>query len=188
MNWLDIVLAIVLCGSMMAGFLRGIARAGVGIAATVIGLILGIWFYGSAGAFFLPYLSSRGLANFAGFLVVFFGILLLGSLVGWLISKLLKWAGLGWLDRLLGAAFGFLRGLLISIALVLALLAFAPKPPPQSVVQSRLAPYVIDAARVLVSIAPRELRDGFESSYERVKSIWRETLEKSAPPAPRREL
>lgn len=188
MNWLDIVLALILGLSMIAGIRRGFARVGVGLAATFIGLILGIWFYGSAGAFLLPYVSSRGVANFLGFLIVFFGVLLAGSLVGWVLSKLLKWAGLGWLDRLLGAAFGLLRGLLIAIALVLALAAFAPKPPPESVVRSRIAPYVIDAARVLAAIAPRELRDGFEASYERVKKVWRDAVEKGVRALPRQDL
>ncbi|MDP2996152.1 MAG: CvpA family protein [Bryobacterales bacterium] len=178
MNWLDVVLAIIVGGSIVAGFMRGFARVGVGLVATIVGLILGIWFYGTAGSFLLPYVSHRGFANLAGFLLVFFGVLLVGSLVGWMLAKLLKWAGLGWLDRFGGAVFGLLRGLLIAIGLVMALVAFAPKPPPASVVESRLAPYVIDAARVLVAIAPRELRDGFHAGYERVKKIWSDAMQK----------
>ena len=188
MNWLDIVLALILILSVAAGIRRGFARVGVGLAATVIGLIFGIWFYGSAGAFLLPYVSYRGLANLIGFLAIFFGILLIGSLVGWVLAKLLKWAGLGWLDRVLGGAFGLLRGVLIGIGLVLALLAFAAKPPPPSVVESRLAPYMIDAARVLAVIAPRELRDGFEASYERAKKIWSDAVQKGIPELPRQDL
>ncbi len=178
MNWLDIVLALILLLSIAAGVQRGLARVGVGLAATLVGLVLGIWFYGSAGSFLLPYVSYRGLANFFGFLILFFGTLLAGAGLGWLLAKMLKWAGLGWLDRLGGAAFGLLRGVLISIALVMALLAFAPKPPPKSVVESRLAPYVVDAARVLAFLAPRELRDGVEASYERVKKVWSEAVQK----------
>jgi len=104
------------------------------------------------------------------------------------LAKLLKWAGLGWLDRVLGGAFGLLRGVLIGIGLVLALLAFAAKPPPPSVVESRLAPYMIDAARVLAVIAPRELRDGFEASYERAKKIWSDAVQKGIPELPRQDL
>ncbi len=188
MNWLDIALALVLAASVIAGFARGFARVGIGLAATVVGLILGIWFYGTAGAFLLPHVSSRGLANFIGFLLVFFGILLAGSLIGWILAKLLKWAGLGWLDRIMGAGVGLLRGLIISIALVMALVAFAPKPPPRSVVESRLAPYIIDAARVLAAVAPRELRDGFQSGYERVKKIWSDAVQKGIKALPRQDL
>ncbi len=184
MNWLDVVLALVLLLSVAAGIRRGIARVGVGLIATMAGVLLGIWFYGSAGSFLLPYVSYRGLANFCGFLLVFFGTLLLGSLVGWVLAKMLKWAGLGWLDRLGGAAFGLLRGVLIGIALVMALLAFTSKPPPQSVVNSRLAPYMIDAARVLAYLAPRELRDGVEASYGHVRKVWKDAIEKGIPKLP----
>lgn len=188
MNWLDVVLALVLAASVAAGFARGFARVGIGLAATLIGLVLGIWFYGTAGAFVLPYVSSRGLANFIGFLLVFFGVLLAGSVVGWILAKLLKWAGLGWLDRLMGAGVGLLRGIIIAVALVMALVAFAPKPPPRSVVESRLAPYVIDAARVLAAVAPRELRDGFHAGYEHVKKIWSDTIQKRPRELPRQDF
>lgn len=188
MNWLDIVLVVILVCSVIAGFRKGFARVSVGLVATLIGLILGLWFYGAAGAFLLPYVSYRGLANFIGFCLIFVGVLLAGSLVGWLLAKLLKWAGLGWLDRLMGAVLGVLRALLIGIGLVLALLSFAFKPPPQSVVQSRLAPYVIDAARVLVVIAPRELRDAFQSGYDHVKKVWNEAVQKGIPKLPRKDL
>jgi membrane protein required for colicin V production len=186
-NWLDIVLAIIVGGSIVAGFMRGFARVGIGLAATIVGLILGIWFYGTAGAFLLPYVSHRGFAYLAGFILVFFGVLLAGSLVGWMLAKLLRWAGLGWLDRLGGAAAGLLRGLLMAIGLVMALVAFSPKPPP-AVVESRLAPYVIDAAHVLVAVAPRELRDGFHAGYERVKKIWSDAVQKGIRELPQQEL
>ena len=91
----------------------------------------------------------------------------------------MKVAGLSFVDRLLGAGFGVVRGLLISIALVLALLAFTPgKSPPNAVVHSRVAPYVIDAARVCAAVAPHELKDGFRKSYEQVKTIWGNALKK----------
>ena len=72
-----------------------------------------------------PYLSSRGLANFAGFLLVFCGVLLAGHLVSYVVGKFLKVTGLSIFDHLLGAVFGALRGLLISVALIMAIMAFS---------------------------------------------------------------
>jgi membrane protein required for colicin V production len=106
-------------------------------------------------------------------------VLILGAILGRVMGRLMKVAGLSFVDRLLGAGFGVLRGLLISIALVLALLAFTPgKSPPNAVVHSRVAPYVIDAARVVAAVAPHELKDGFRKSYEQVKTIWGNALKK----------
>ena len=57
--------------------------------------------------------------------------------------------------------------------------AFTPgKSPPYAVVHSRVAPYVIDAARVCATVAPYELKDGFRKSYEQVKTIWGSALKK----------
>jgi membrane protein required for colicin V production len=126
-----------------------------------------------------PNVSSPGIANFCGFLIVFCGVLVLGAILGRVLGRLMRVAGLSFVDRLLGAGFGVVRGLLISIALVLALLAFTPgKSPPNAVVHSKVAPYVIDAARVCAAVAPHELKDGFRKSYEQVKTIWGNALKK----------
>jgi hypothetical protein len=36
---------------------------------------------------------------------------------------------------------------------------------------------VVDAARLIASIAPHELREGFRKTYTQVKSAWEKTLE-----------
>ncbi|HUO29426.1 MAG TPA: CvpA family protein [Bryobacteraceae bacterium] len=179
MNWLDILLLILLAGSVVTSFSTGLAREVVGLISLIAALVLAIWFYGSAGAFLLPYVSSPEIAHFCGFLLVFAGVLILGGILGRLLARFMKVAGLSFVDRLLGAGFGLVRGLLISIAFVMALLAFTPgKSPPGAVVHSRVAPYVIDAARVCVAIAPHELKEGFHKSYQQVKSIWGSALKK----------
>jgi membrane protein required for colicin V production len=148
------------------------------LASVVLAILLGIWFYGAAGSFLAPYLSSRGLANFAGFLLVFCGVLLLGHLVSYAIGKFLKVTGLSIFDHLLGAVFGALRGLLITVALVMAIMAFsAADKPPSSVVNSRTAPYVVDAARAFAAMAPHELKEGFRKTYDELRSAWGKALE-----------
>jgi membrane protein required for colicin V production len=139
---------------------------------------LGSWFYGMAGALFERYLSSPAAAHFAGFVVVFVGVLLLGAAVGALVGKFLKVTGLSFFDHVLGAAFGLARGVLIGIALIMGIMAFSTSgSPPASVVESRTAPYVVDAARLIASMAPHELREGFRKTYAQVKSAWEKTLE-----------
>jgi len=175
MNWLDIVLLLLLAGSVVTSFSTGFAREVVGLVSMIAALVLAIWFYGTAGSFLQPYVSSPGIANFCGFLMVFCGVILLGAIVGRLLRRMMKVAGLSFVDRLLGVV----RGLLIAIAVVLALLAFTPgKAPPNAVVHSKVAPYVIDAARVCAAVAPHELKDGFRKSYEQVKTIWGNALKK----------
>lgn len=176
MNWVDCLLAAILAFSVISGFRAGFARVGIGTAATIIGVFAGFWFYGIAGAYVLDYVNSRALANFLGFFIVFGGIVLFGALVATLVGKLFKWIGLSWFDRLLGAAFGAFRGMVIAIAFVTVFLAFAPSSPPRSITESKMLPYVVDASNVLSFLTPREVKDAFRETREKVKRIWEEQL------------
>lgn len=172
MNWLDYLLATVIGASTFSGLWRGFARTIVGTVAAVAAIVLAAWFYGTAGSVVQPYVSHPTISNVLGFLVVFLAVTLAGTVLGWALAKLFKWVGLGWLDRLLGAGLGVVRGMLVSTGIVLLLCAFSRKPPPDSVVESRIAPYVIEVSNVISYIAPRELKDGFKDSYEKAKKIW----------------
>jgi len=183
-NWLDFVLAILIAFSVWRSFSKGLTREVIGLLSVVVGIFLATWFYSSASVLVAPYLSSPTAAKLCGFLMVFVGVLLLGSLAGFILGKLLKVTGLSFFDRLLGAGFGVIRGLLIAAALVMAMLAFAPEAKADAVAHSMLAPYVIGAARVFVAAAPREMKDGFRKSYEQVKRQWDETLKKGIQKVP----
>lgn len=177
MNWLDAVLLILLAGSAVSAFRNGFSRELVGFGAAIAGLVLGSWFYGTAGSYVLPYLSSRAVANFLGFAAIFIAMMLLGSLAGWVLNRLLRAVGLSLVDRLLGAGFGIVRGMLLAIVLVMAMMAFTPGPaPPGAVVRSSLSPYVLDAAGLAASLAPYELKEGFRNNYRQVKTAWNGTL------------
>lgn len=179
MNWLDFVLLLLIVGSIITSVQKGFSRELIGLISVVVALFCGLWFYGSAGAFLAPYVSSREVANFCGFLLVFIGVVIVGALAGYLFGKLVRAAGLTALDRVLGAGFGAVRGLLFAVALILAIVAFTPgEGPPRAVVHSRFAPYVIDTAHVFATAAPREVKDGFRKRYDRVKSIWEDAVKK----------
>ncbi len=176
MNWLDYVLLALVAGSVIAGLWKGLARSLIGLAAVIAGFLCALWFYGVVGAFFYEYLSSRRLAHLLGFLLIFLGIVVVGMLLAALAARLLKRAHLSWLDHLLGGGFGLARGALAAAALLVAIMAFAPKPPPRAVVGSRLAPYVLEAARWIVAAAPYEVRQGFQQSYERLRELGESVL------------
>lgn len=49
---------------------------------------------------------------------VFIAVLIVWSVLVWLLSRLVKAAGLGWLDSVLGSLFGLVRGALVVLVLV----------------------------------------------------------------------
>jgi membrane protein required for colicin V production len=179
MNWLDLVLALILIACVAGGVRRGLTRQVIGLVSGVLAILLGIWLYGTAGSFVLPYTSSRTIANACGFVIVFCGVLLLGATVSAIVGKFLTFTGLSVIDHLLGAGFGLLRGIVYSIAIIMGAMAFSHgEKPPEAIVNSRLAPYVADASRVVAAMAPHELREGFRKTYEQVKAAWSDTVDK----------
>ncbi len=180
MNWLDLVLICLLAASVFSGFSKGLVRQVIGLAAAVAGLICGAWFYRMPAETVRPYAGSQAVANLCGFLLIFFGAIILGWLVSMLIGMLVKAVGLSWLNRLGGAAFGVVRGIVVGVAVITAMVAFLPgreaKDPPQAVVHSRIAPYILDAAHALTLAAPRELRDEFARRYDEIRRVWEEAM------------
>lgn len=168
--------------------MKGFARVGIGFAAAIAGVLLGFWFYGIAAGFVSPHLTSKMASNVIGFFTIFVLVILAGALVGRLVALIFRWAGLTWLDRLLGAAFGALRGVIIAVAVIVALMSFSVDPPPLAVVRSKIAPYVIEAADVLVRLAPRELKMAFERSYNSVKKVWGEAADQHIHRLPAKEI
>ncbi len=188
MNWLDALLLFIVTLSVIAGFRKGLSRQVIGLVSVVAAIVLGLWTYGLAGGWLASYISSRRAANFAGFGLVFCGVMLAGSLIGYLVHKVLKVTGLSFFDRILGAGFGVVRGTLISVALLLGIMAFSAEgKPPESVVRSRVAPYAVHAARVFAAMAPHEIREGFRRSYAQVKSAWNGAIEKKLRSVPSAE-
>jgi membrane protein required for colicin V production len=79
-----------------------------------------------------------------------------------------KGIGLRWFDRLLGAAFGLLRGIVVSAVIVLALAAFAPQ---WGLQQSRIAPFMLVTSRALIWAAPAELRQRFWDGWNLLRTV-----------------
>jgi len=82
-NWLDITLIALLAAFVIEGAAKGFIRQIVGLTALLLGILMGVWFYGSAGAFLLPYVSKPAVANLLGFMIVFVCVQVLGGLAGW---------------------------------------------------------------------------------------------------------
>jgi len=178
-NLLDVLLVVIVGCSVVAGYAAGFARVGVGFIATITGVLCGFWFYGIPAGWIHQYIKSATASNLAGFLVVFFAFVFAGALIGKLLSKLFRWTGLSWLDRLIGAGFGFVRGTLIAVAFIAVLMAFTPAPTPHWMVNSKVLPYAIDASHLCAALAPSAIKDAFRESMADVRKAWDEQLKKN---------
>jgi membrane protein required for colicin V production len=177
-NLLDILLVIIVAFSVVAGFMAGFARVGIGFIAAICGILFGFWFYGIPAEWIHHYIKYETLSNLLGFFAVLFLFTIAGALLGKLLSTLFKWTGLSWLDRLMGGVFGLVRGSLIAVAFVAVLLAFTPKPLPNWMVESRTLPYAIQASNLWAQLAPNAIKQAFEEGMRDVRKAWEEQLKK----------
>ena len=166
-NWLDWTFAAVVMASVAAAIMKGFIRELISLSSLVIGLVVAAVAYPRAALWFEDVTKSHEIAQGLGFLVLFLGTLLLGSLVSLLGRKLFKTAGIQWFDRFLGAVFGLLRGVVVDWILLFVLLAFTIKP--EAVQQSSLAPYVSAGANIISLAMPANLKAQFRLGFERFK-------------------
>lgn len=177
MNWLDWLVVAFLAVSAFNGFREGFVRIGIGFAAMIVGFLAASWFGGIVADSLMPYVA-RPFAAIAGFMIVFFGVIVLGSLLAMLLTRMLKLVGLSPIDRVMGGAFGLVRGFVVIVVVAMVVTAFAPKSLPGAVQQSQIAPYVFGASRELSAMTPFEIRDRFGRAYHDLKGLWEEAVQR----------
>ncbi|MBI4291809.1 MAG: CvpA family protein [Betaproteobacteria bacterium] len=118
MTWFDYAVFAVLGFSLLVGVLRGLTRELLSLAGWVAAFVLATVFSGEA-ARWMPESLGPLLGGVLAFLAVFIGVLLVTFFIGLILAMLLRAAGLGAADRLLGAAFGFARGIVIVLVAVM---------------------------------------------------------------------
>lgn len=115
----DWVFLAVLLVSMAVGVWRGLVFEVISVVAWLAAFVLAQWFAPAVGQW-LPISSTNEALRYGlGFLLVFVGTVFAGGLVAFVVKKLLAAVGLSPVDRLLGAAFGLVRGVVILLALTL---------------------------------------------------------------------
>jgi membrane protein required for colicin V production len=168
-NWFDLVLGLVIFVSAVSGLRTGFARVVIGLAAIVVGFMLGFWSYRLVAVKLMPLVHNVSAANTLGFFIIFMAVVIVGTLIATLLSSIFKWVGLSWFNLLLGGAAGLVRGALVVAVLADVLVAFAPSPTPMFLQESTVLPYANQVASVLSLFAPQALKDSFEQQMQNLK-------------------
>ena len=119
MTLFDFAVIAIIGLSVLLSVIRGLVREVLALAAWIVAFLAANLLAGTVAPWMPEALPTEELRLLAGFLCVFVGVLIAMSVLAILVSKLVKSAGLGLEDRLLGAAFGLARGLLVVMILVL---------------------------------------------------------------------
>jgi membrane protein required for colicin V production len=157
-NAFDWLMVIIVAMSMTVAFMRGLVRAIFGLVGLVGGFELASNTYTEVAdrINFGHGIQSQVSARIVAFLLIALVVSVAFDLVGRGVQRSIRAIGLGWFDRVLGSAFGFARGCLICIALLMVSADVVPQS--QMLVGSALSPYLFALAHDVSFLVPQYLQ------------------------------
>ncbi len=152
MTPLDWIIAAILLLAILQGLREGLIVAAISLVSLVAGVIVaGRYWWVALGAVKV-FVHTLWLAELISFFLVALLTMVGLTLVARLLRRAVNAIGLGWLDRLLGGAFGLLRGGLLVVLGFIIVAAFLPSV--SWTKGSRFAPFFLSAAQTITRCAP----------------------------------
>jgi membrane protein required for colicin V production len=153
-DWCLVIVAVV---STVLAFLKGFVRVLFSLAGMVVGVLLASWEYLRLAAWLGRWVRSRPAAEAIAFLTILFAVTIVFSLAAGFVRRTVKAIGLGFMDRLLGAGVGLVRGVLLGVAAMMAIAAFDPHS--RWTQNSVLSPYFLAGARAVSFVVPQHFQE-----------------------------
>lgn len=152
---LDLGIIVLIVLSVIIGLIRGFVREALSLATWVAAFGFAALYVKPLAAQ-LPFAVQSDVVRMGiAFAIIFFGVLVVGAIINYLLSSAVASVGLGGVDHVLGGAFGLLRGGLIITLLVLLMgLASFPKQPWWQ--NSMLMPWFENMAQVVKQMIPQD--------------------------------
>ena len=177
MNLLDWVIALTLAISTITAFMNGLIRSLLGLVGLIAGVMAAAWYAPRFAGWLIRWITPRSLAELVAFVLILAGVTVLASVAGRLLRGACSAIGLGFFDRLGGAVFGLVRGVLLLAALLLPLMPYLQQL--RTARESMLLPYLLPASHGISFVVPRDLRDRIPASD------WMQHTRRHLPEAPR---
>ena len=155
MTLVDWIVVVILACAVGGGLAQGFFRSVCSLGGLILGLVIAAWNYGHLAAVFLPVVRLAAIADTIAFLLIALLVMAIVGLIGNIIARTLRLLGLGWLDALAGAAFGFLQGALLVVIGILVVVAFFPRV--RWIADARLPRMFFGACHVSANVTPAEL-------------------------------
>lgn len=157
MSIVDWIIVVILVAAVLGGLAQGFFRSAFGLGGLVLGLVLAAWNYDRFAPTIEHLVHSQKVANCISFLLIAVVVMGVAGILGSVLSKMFQKIGLGCLDRLAGAIFGFFQGALLVTVFILVTVAFFPET--QWLTQSRLPRYFFGACHLSTHVSPSSLAE-----------------------------
>ncbi len=121
LNAADWIIVSVIGVSTLASLLRGFVREAISLVGWVLAFVAAMLLSERLGYQLSAWISDETGRRVVAFVLLFVMTLIAVGLCGRLLARLIRFAGLGVFDRVLGMAFGFGRGVFVLLAAVVML-------------------------------------------------------------------
>ena len=155
MTLVDWAVVVIMIAAVLGGLAQGFFRSVCSLGGLVLGLVIAAWNYGRLAAVLMPAIRIPAVADTIAFLVIALLIMALIGLIGNLLAKAFKILGLGWLDSIAGAIFGFFQGVLLVVIGILVMVAFFPQV--KWIADAKLPRMFFGACHVSAIVTPSKL-------------------------------
>ncbi len=156
MNWLDLVIVLLIAFFVVTAFSAGLIRELVTLVSVVVGVIMAGLFYDDLARDVLSFIDDEAAARAVAFLLLLGAVYLAGQLIAIMLKQVAAVLLLGWADRIGGALFGILKGLIVVEALLILLVTYPQLGLDDAIDGSALGSVFLDAASVLLFVLPDE--------------------------------
>ena len=163
----DWVLVALLVYSTVRAFLRGFLREIFSLVGLIAGILLASWNYVNLARSLHHWITTETTAEIVAFLLIAAGVIVACTLAGRLLRTSADAIGLGFIDRMLGAAFGFARGCLLGVACMMILAAFGAGS--SWTTHSLLTPYFLAGAHGVSFVVPHNFEQQIANGAAQLK-------------------
>ena len=168
LHWLDLVIVAIIAWLTLRALSIGLIREVVTAVAVIGGAILAGHFYAELADDIAFAIEDETWREFIAFAAIFIGAIVIGQIAAVLLHRTSRLLLLGTADRVGGAAFGFLKGLIVVEVLLLAAITFPVSGELDAALEdSALAPAFIEGLPVIQRLLP----DEFELAAEQWSDI-----------------
>lgn len=171
MNLLDIILIIILGYCLIRGIFRGLIKELASIVGVVGGLYAAYTYYPLLAKALSHWITNSDYSNILGCLLIFTVVYIIISVIGVMIKYFMNIIYLGWTDRICGAFFGAIKGILIAAVLIMILTTFLPSN--SSILKdSMVARPIMAVSATMAKVASKEMKAMFGPKRKELIKIW----------------
>jgi len=178
MNWLDITILVILVAGLIQGLIKGFVRQAFSLIGLILAIILAFRYHDLLASYLGNWIHNQVALTVISFVIVLAVVVLLFKLIALAARAAIAAVQVGWVDRIIGGVFGFLRSVLL-IAVLFALFVICTDKPTKPMVESKLTPRAMEVSRIIARFLPASLYERYARNEENIDKQLGRTIPSS---------